>query len=112
MNPSPAPPAAGHAWGNLNVDEMLFRALAERIGAYLDTVDKLAVEQPCSAAGEARRLVAAWRALLRQHEPTGRKARCSGCGRPHGSRRHAGRTMCTVWRVAVAFFVRRVARDR
>lgn len=92
------------------MDELLHRALAERIAAYLDTVDRLVVEQPYSAAYETRRLVAAWRALLRQHHPAGSKGRCAGCGRPHGVRRHAG--MCTVWRVAVAYFVRRTAHHR
>ncbi|TDQ05864.1 hypothetical protein [Labedaea rhizosphaerae] len=92
------------------MDELLHRALAERIAAYLDTVDRLVVEQPCSAAYETRRLVAAWRALLRQHHPAGSKGRCAGCGRPHGGRGHAG--MCTVWRVAVAYFIRRTAHHR
>ena len=92
------------------MDELLHRALAERIGAYLDTVDRLVVEHPYSATFETRRLIAAWRALLRQHHPAGSKGRCAGCGRPHGMRRHRG-AMCTVWRVAVAYFIRRTSRD-
>lgn len=93
------------------MDELLHRALAERIAAYLDTIDRLVTEHPYSAAFETRRLVAAWRALLREHHPAGSRGHCAGCGRRHGVRRHAGSAMCTVWRVAVAFFVRRTPHD-
>jgi hypothetical protein len=50
---------------------------------------------------ELRLLVAAWRALLDLHRPAGRKGRCGGCAQ--GCR---GTTMCNVWRVANAFFIR------
>lgn len=48
---------------------------------------------------EAQRLAAAWRALLHLHEarPDGECERCR--------RGHAG--SCTVWQVAVGYFVRR-----
>jgi hypothetical protein len=74
------------------VDEMLYRVFAESVGRYLDGVERLA-----EPASEARRLAAAWRALLALHVPRGR--RCAACAR--------GRAMCSVWRVASAYFVRR-----
>jgi hypothetical protein len=81
------------------VDDVLFRVLAEGVGRYLDAVDRLAAAQPPMAGSELRRLSAAWRALLRLHGPAGAH-RCSGCERRG--------TMCTVWRVAGAYFVRRI----
>ncbi|MFD5092290.1 hypothetical protein ACFWMR_16940 [Amycolatopsis thailandensis] len=75
------------------------------------------------------RLVAAWRALLRAHEPDG-AGRCVVCGharrwlfgpRPAGyrnllsgllagwrpiERRPAG--LCTVWQIAVGYFIRKL----
>jgi hypothetical protein len=84
------------------VDEILFRALAEGIGRYLDAVDRLAAGQPKPAGVELRRMSAAWRALLRQHRPAGARGHCAGC-----ERRAA---MCTVWRVAAAYFIRRLRR--
>ena len=82
------------------MDEILFQVLAEGIGRYLDAVERLASAQPSPADREMRRMAAAWRALLGQHRPTGVARRCSGCGRR--------RAMCTVWRVAGAYFVRRL----
>jgi hypothetical protein len=79
------------------VDEVLFGVLAENIGRYLDAVDRRA-----GHSEELRRLVAAWRALLDLHRPEGRRGGCEGCA---AARRRAG-GMCTVWRVANAFFVR------
>ena len=80
------------------MDEMLYRVFAESVGRYLDGVERLVADAPARPlADEARRLVAAWRALLELHTPTGR--RCSGCARRRG--------MCSVWRVANAYFVRR-----
>jgi phage gp37-like protein len=81
------------------VDEILFQVLAEGIGRYLASVERLAGAQPSVAATELRRLAAAWRALLGMHEPAGRR-RCSGCRRRDG--------MCSVWRVAGAYFVRKL----
>ncbi len=81
------------------MDELLYRVFAESVGRYLDGVDRLARGEPSRPlADEARRLAAAWRALLEQHRPAGR--RCTGCGRR--------RSMCGVWRVASAYFVRRL----
>ena len=81
------------------MDEILFQVLAESVGRYLDAVDRLAGAE--SRAGpELRRLSAAWRAVLGLHRPsTGRRRGCTGC-----ARRDA---MCTVWRVATAYFLRR-----
>jgi hypothetical protein len=81
------------------VDEMLYRVFAETVGRYLDGVERLVAESPARPlAVEASRVVAAWRALLELHQPTGR--RCAGCARK--------RSMCSVWRVANAYFVRRL----
>jgi hypothetical protein len=83
------------------VDEILFQVLAEQVARYLAAVDRLAGSQPPLVGTELRRLAAAWRALLRQHEPSGhRRHKCTGC-----DRRGA---MCTTWRVAGAYFVRRL----
>ena len=79
------------------MDEVLFGVLAENIGRYLDGVDRRAAHSE-----ELRLLVAAWRALLDLHRPEGRKGCCAGCAASR--RRRTG--MCTVWRVANAFFVR------
>nr|WP_221219006.1 hypothetical protein [Prauserella isguenensis] len=48
---------------------------------------------------EVERLVAAWRLLLRMHERTG-DGGCTVCG-PRRDRR-----LCTVWQVAVGYFLR------
>jgi hypothetical protein len=78
------------------VDEVLFGVLAENVDRYLDGVDRRVGQSE-----ELRLLVAAWRALLDLHRPTGRRGRCGGCAQ---ARR--GTTMCNVWRVANAFFIR------
>lgn len=88
------------------MDESLHRMLAEAVCRYLDAVDRLAGDQSASVEVEMRRLAASWRALLSLHRPVG--TRCSGCGRtcsPAGPRRPS---FCTVWRVAGAYFVRRL----
>jgi hypothetical protein len=82
------------------VDEILFQVFAENIGRYLDAVDRLGAAQTTAAGTELRRLAAAWRALLGLHEPAGTRRRCGGCAHTKG--------MCTVWRVAGAYFVRRL----
>lgn len=84
------------------MDEVLARLLDERVEGYLDAVDRLGARG--GALGlEARRLAAAWRALLRVHRrtPAGRCRRCAERGR-----------MCAVWRVACAYFVHRHPLDR
>ena len=82
-----------------DVDEVLFGVLAENVGKYLDGVERLAQQ---ARAEELRRLVAAWRAVLDIHRPAGRRGRCAGCA-PAG---RGGAAMCSVWRVASAFFLR------
>jgi hypothetical protein len=82
------------------VDEILFQVFAEGVGRYLDAVDRLAATQPSTARSELRRLSAAWRELLGEHRPEGTRRRCAGCVRRE--------TMCTVWRVAAAYFIRKV----
>ncbi|GAA3538841.1 hypothetical protein GCM10022222_23030 [Amycolatopsis ultiminotia] len=67
------------------------------------------------APGEVARLAAAWRALLKQHALAA-DGRCVVCGRSGAGglagirrwpiRRRPG--MCTVWQVAVAYFIRRL----
>ncbi len=79
------------------MDEVLFGVLAENIGSYLDGVERRA-----GRSEELLRLVAAWRALLDLHRPEGRRGGCGGCARA----RHRRGGMCSVWRVANAFFVR------
>ena len=82
------------------MDEILFQVLAENVGRYLDAVDRLAKAQTPLVGNELRRLAAAWRALLHLHRPSGsRRKPCSGCG---------DKAMCTAWRVAGAYFVRRL----
>ena len=81
------------------MDEVLFGVLAENIDRYLDGIDRRAGQSE-----ELRRLVAAWRAVLDLHRPDGRRGSCGGCA---GARhRRGGAAMCSVWRVANAFFVR------
>lgn len=82
------------------VDEMLFGTLLEYVNGYLDAVERLIV---ADIRTEARRLAAAWRALLQLHRPVGRGG-CTGCGRPRVGRT----TSCAVWRVANAYFVHRL----
>ena len=71
------------------MDHGLANLLHERVFASLNQL-----ESPDTA-----RLIAAWRALLTLHEPTESGA-CKACG-PRW-RKH----MCSVWRVATAYFIR------
>jgi hypothetical protein len=80
------------------VDEVLFGVLTEHVGNYL-----AGVERGMAEPDDLRRLAAAWRALLDQHRPAGRRGRCKGCADSH---RHSV-AMCNVWRVANAFFIRK-----
>ncbi len=75
------------------MDEVLFGVLAENVGRYLDRADRFTAHSE-----ELRRVVAAWRVLLDLHRPSGRRSRCAGC--------RESRSMCCVWRVANAFFIR------
>ena len=82
------------------MDEVLFQVLAESVGRYFDAVERLAGAQPVAARSELHRMSAAWRSLLGMHRPAGARHRCAGCEQRAG--------MCTVWRVASAYFVRRI----
>lgn len=88
------------------MDELLHRLLAEAVGRYLDAVDRLAAGQQAVVGGELRRLTAAWRSVLGLHRPAGARTRCAGCGRVHLPAPGRRGSMCTVWRVASAYFVR------
>jgi hypothetical protein len=81
------------------VDEVLFGVLAESVGRYLDAVERLAARQPVEARSELCRLSAAWRAVLGMHRLAGTR-RCAGCANRTG--------VCSVWRVAGAYFLRRI----
>jgi len=74
------------------VYHVLAQLLHERVFVRLAQLER-------DATPEAVRLIAAWRTLLGLHETTESGA-CRACG-PRW-RRH----MCSVWRVAVAYFVR------
>jgi hypothetical protein len=78
--------------GALSMDHVLANALHERVFASLAQL-----ESP--NAPETTRLIAAWRAVLSLHEQT-ESGSCKACG-PRW-RRH----MCSVWRVATAYFIR------
>jgi hypothetical protein len=93
-------PALG---GVADVDEVLFGVLADHVTRYLDAIDRLAV---ADIRVEARRLAAAWRALLAEHRPAWRGG-CSECRRRRGSRP----AFCGVWRVACGYFVYQAAGD-
>jgi hypothetical protein len=71
------------------MDHVLAQVLHERVFAILHQL-----ESP-----ETARLIEAWRTLLGLHEPTESGA-CKACG-PRW-RKH----MCSVWRVATAYFAR------
>jgi hypothetical protein len=81
--------------GALDMDHVLAQLLHERVFAILNQL-----ESP-----ETTRLVAAWRTVLTLHEPT-ESGSCKACG-PRW-RRH----MCSVWRVAAAYFIRHDRRSR
>lgn len=72
-----------------------FKLFAASVWRYLDGVG----DAPTSSGVDTQKLAAAWRALLRMHE-AGTHGDCSRC-----TRGHAGN--CTVWQVAVGYFVRR-----
>ncbi|WP_329788931.1 hypothetical protein V1227_31655 [Lentzea sp. DG1S-22] len=75
------------------MDHVLAGALHERVFAILG---ELECRQDSSAT---RTLAEAWRAVLTHHRQT-ESGSCEGCG-PRW-RRH----MCSVWRVAAAYFIR------
>ena len=114
------------------MDGVLFGVLAAGVLDYLRGVGKEAEPDRGPEPPEVLRLVAAWRALLRMHE-LGGDGKCVICG--HARRwlfgpRPAGRgilsrrflagwlpirrrpaELCTVWQVAVGYFIRRLSDD-
>lgn len=111
------------------MDGVLFGVLAAGVQEYLRGVGKGAEPDRGPEPPEVHRLVAAWRALLRMHE-LGGDGKCVRCGharrwlvgpRPAGcgssSRRFLAEWLpirrrpaefCTVWQVAVGYFIRRL----
>lgn len=73
-----------------------FTLFAAAVWKYLDGLGGDAMQLPKS---DTQRLAAAWRTLLRMHESE-RDGECERC-----KRGHAGN--CTVWQVAIGYFVRR-----
>ncbi|WP_237439884.1 hypothetical protein [Amycolatopsis rubida] len=102
------------------MDAVLFGVFAAGVQEYLrrvaGTVAVGTATRPArDVPGDVARLAAAWRALLRQHAlgPDGRCVVCGGASRVDEGvvrwmpwRRRAD--LCTVWQVAVAYFVRRL----
>lgn len=76
------------------MDHVLAQLLHERVFANLTQL-----ESPATT-----RLIEAWRTVLTLHEPTESGA-CKACG-PRW-RKH----MCSVWRVATAYFIRHDERE-
>jgi hypothetical protein len=80
------------------VDEILARVLAEHVGGYLQLVERMVAARARRLEVETLRMVAAWRALLRLHQPDSHS--CRGCRRQRSA-------MCGVWQVATSYFLRR-----
>lgn len=75
-----------------------FSLFAANVWRYLDGLSGGAQER-APTSSDARKLAAAWRALLRMHDASSH-GECARCKRGHpGS--------CTVWQVAIGYFVRR-----
>lgn len=75
-----------------------FALFASSVWRYLDGLAGSEAQGRAPSKSDVRKLVAAWRALLRLHE-SGSARGCPGCERdPHA---------CTVWQVAIGYFVRR-----
>jgi hypothetical protein len=105
--------------------DVWFRLVSGFVARYLDDlVARSAAAHGAHAplAGELVRVATAWRALLRMHHrmPGGG---CAVCGKSHtralrrlGLRRRVlpdadSAPVCTVWQVAIGYFVRRVPGD-
>ncbi|PXY38039.1 hypothetical protein BA062_05430 [Prauserella flavalba] len=85
--------------------ERWFQAIGEGVVRSLDELAARAMAEGGPLASDVGRLVAAWRLLLRLHGRTERGG-CRVCGRSHGRR------LCTVWQVAVGYFLRRLPEDQ
>ena len=82
------------------MDEVLFRALREKVDEYLGAAERVLRDaEALPGRLELLPLVEAWRAVLRVHRP-GRRGRCPVCDRCRWRR-----VGCTVWRTAYAHFV-------
>ncbi|WP_092531163.1 hypothetical protein [Amycolatopsis arida] len=88
-----------------------FHLVAAGVCRYLDELAARANGERGPLAPEVVRLVAAWRALLRRHA-RGADGRCAGCGHRRWwlPPAHRNGELCTVWQVAVGYFLRRVPR--
>jgi hypothetical protein len=107
----------GGAWGgDAGVDEVLFRLLADGVLEYLrgSTKRGAGTGRPAADRGprpaDVTRLVGAWVALLRMHEldESGRCTLCSRARRRLLRGRLGSSQLCSVWQVAVAYFLRRI----
>ncbi|MBA0124812.1 hypothetical protein H0B56_04585 [Haloechinothrix sp. YIM 98757] len=88
-----------------------FPLFAAAVWRYLDAAARRADSDPSAAAVDVRTLAAAWRTLLRVHRGVEHGGSCARCVRRR--RRGGGRTeVCSVWQVAIGYFVRRPPGDR
>lgn len=87
--------------GGTGVDDW-FGLFAASVWRYLDGIGSRAVSERAPAGADLRKLAGAWRTLLRLHE-RGPDGSCRACG-PNRS------GMCTVWDVAIGYFVRQSGR--
>ncbi|MFC4001467.1 hypothetical protein ACFS2C_00020 [Prauserella oleivorans] len=85
--------------------ERWFLAVSAGVAEALDELVARAAAQGGPVASDVSRLVAAWRLLLHLHERAGSHG-CGCCGKQSGGR------LCTVWQVAVGYFLRRLPIDR
>lgn len=87
------------------MDQVLSSALRDATLSWLDRLDTLicaadASSRTAIAETELLRMVAAWRALLAEHEPD-EEGRCRRCARRRRRRRH----LCSVWITAHQYLV-------
>ncbi|MGH3520346.1 MAG: hypothetical protein ACRDQ7_23775 [Haloechinothrix sp.] len=77
-----------------------FGLFAANVWRYLDDLAARSVAERTPGAADLRKLAGAWRALLRLHEVEA-DGTCQACGRQHAD-------ACTVWQVAIGYFVGRL----
>lgn len=82
-----------------------FGLFAAAVWRYLDGLAGESADGRTPSEADFRKLVAAWQAVLRLHDAD-RRGGCSGCERDHRPE------ACTVWQVAIGYFVRRLPRKR